>query len=146
MLPNEQNAGRLQEQTFTMGEFLMKHAPDFEIPKLHRKALLHGHCHHKAVMKTICEEELLKKIGVDFEHPATGCCGMAGAFGFEREHYEVSVACGERVFLPEVRNQSSDTLIIADGFSCREQSRQLAGRMPLHIAQVLKMAIDQRRS
>jgi hypothetical protein len=81
-------------------------------------------------------------MGIDFAKPETGCCGMAGAFGFEQEHYEVSVACGERALLPAVRQQSKDTLIVADGFSCREQVRQTTNRVPLHTAQVLKMALD----
>ena len=67
---------------------------------------------------------------------------MAGAFGFEREHYDVSIACGERVLLPAVRQQSKETLIVADGFSCREQVRQTTNRVSLHTAQVLKMALD----
>jgi FAD/FMN-containing dehydrogenase/Fe-S oxidoreductase len=141
MLPQDEEARRLQDQTFTLAEFLMKRAPNFQVPKLSRRALLHGHCHHKAIMKTVCEVELLKEMGLDFENPATGCCGMAGAFGFERDHYELSVACGERLLLPEVRKQSRDTLIISDGFSCREQLRQLTDRVPLHTAQVLKMAM-----
>jgi Fe-S oxidoreductase len=141
MLPQNEDARRLQKQTFTLAEFLMKQAPNFQLPKLSRKAVLHGHCHHKAVMKTECDVELLEKMGMDFENPATGCCGMAGAFGFERDHYDLSVACGERVLLPQIRKQSRDTLIIADGFSCREQVRQLTDRVPLHIAQVLKMAM-----
>ena len=142
MLPQNEEARRLQKQTFTVAEFLMKRAPNFQAPKLSRKALLHGHCHHKAIMKTMCDVELLKEMGVNFENPATGCCGMAGAFGFERNHYEVSVACGERLLLPSVRKQARDTLIIADGFSCREQVRQLTDRIPLHTTQVLKMAMD----
>ena len=143
IFPQNEDAQRLQNQTFTLGEFLMKHAPDFRVPKLNRKALMHGHCHHRAVMKTDCEVKLLKEMGMDLEHPAIGCCGMAGGFGFERDHYEVSVACGERALLPLVRKQSRDTLIIADGFSCREQVRQLTDRIPLHIAQVLEMAINE---
>ena len=143
IFPQNEDAQRLQNQTFTLGEFLMKHTPDFRVPKLYRKALMHGHCHHRAVMKTDCEVELLKGMGMDLEHPATGCCGMAGGFGFERDHYEVSVACGERALLPLVRKQSRDTLIIADGFSCREQVRQLTDRIPLHVAQVLEMAINE---
>ncbi len=67
---------------------------------------------------------------------------MAGAFGFEKDHYHVSIACGERVLLPAVRNASKDTLLIADGFSCREQVRQTTDRQALHLAQVVKMAID----
>jgi hypothetical protein len=82
-------------------------------------------------------------MGVDFVEPQSGCCGMAGAFGFENSHYDVSIACGERVLLPEVRKVSKDTLIIADGFSCREQVRQTTDRVPLHTAELLKMAIDE---
>jgi Fe-S oxidoreductase len=143
IFPQNEDARRLQKQTFTLDEFLMKHAPDYRVPKLNRKALVHGHCHHKAIMKTICENELLREMGVDFQEPQSGCCGMAGAFGFENTHYDVSIACGERVLLPEVRKSSKDTLIIADGFSCREQIRQTTDRVPLHIAEVLKMAIDE---
>jgi Fe-S oxidoreductase len=140
--PQDVDARRLEKQTFTLAEFLMKHAPDFQVPKLQRKAILHGHCHQHAIMKTICEVELLKEMGVEVEHPPSGCCGMAGGFGFERDHYSVSVACGERILLPLIRKQTRDTLIIADGFSCREQVRQLTDRVPLHTAQVLKMAIS----
>jgi FAD/FMN-containing dehydrogenase/Fe-S oxidoreductase len=142
MFPNREVAQRLRRQTFTLAEFLMEHAPRFDPPKLHRRALLHGHCHQKAIMKMTQEEKLLKKMGLELEQPDTGCCGMAGSFGFEREKYDVSVACGERVLLPAVRDASPDTLIIADGFSCREQIAQLTGRRALHTAQVLKMALE----
>jgi FAD/FMN-containing dehydrogenase/Fe-S oxidoreductase len=143
LFPNDVDACRLQEQTFTLAEFLMKKGNADRLPKLNRRALLHGHCHHKAVMKLSCESDLLKKIGIDFESPATGCCGMAGAFGFERDHYDVSIACGERLLLPEVRNAAKDMLIIADGFSCREQVRQTTDRVPLHLAEVLRMAMSE---
>jgi Fe-S oxidoreductase len=143
LFPQDQDARRLCKQTFTLPEFLQKHAPDYSLSKLQRKAVVHGHCHDKAVLNFDCEKELLKRIGVELECPDSGCCGMAGAFGFEKDHYEVSIACGERVLLPAVRNVDAETLIIADGFSCREQVRQTTGRMPLHIAEVLKMAIDE---
>jgi FAD/FMN-containing dehydrogenase/Fe-S oxidoreductase len=143
LFPNDVDACRLAEQTFTIAEFLIKKGNTNHVSKLNRKALLHGHCHHKAVMKLACESELLNRIGVDFENPETGCCGMAGAFGFERDHYDVSIACGERVLLPEVRSAAKDTLIIADGFSCREQLRQTTDRAPLHLAEVLLMATKQ---
>jgi Fe-S oxidoreductase len=143
MFPENGNAQRLSRQTFTLGEFLMQEAPGYAPPKLARKALLHGHCHQKAIMKTGCEEKLLKEMGVEFVKPETGCCGMAGAFGFEADHYDVSIACGERLLLPEVRKASKDMLILADGFSCREQVRQTTDRVPLHLAQILKMALDQ---
>jgi Fe-S oxidoreductase len=143
LFPNDVDACRLREQTFTLAEFLIKKGNADRLPKLNRRALLHGHCHHKAVVKLSCESDLLKKIGIDFETPATGCCGMAGAFGFERDHYDVSIACGERLLLPEVRKAAKDTLIIADGFSCREQVRQTTDRVPLHLAEVLRMALKE---
>jgi len=85
----------------------------------------------------------LTKLGLDFEILDSGCCGMAGSFGFEADHYEVSVAAGERVLLPAVRSTTDDTLVIADGFSCREQIAQLTDRRALHLAQVLQLAISE---
>jgi hypothetical protein len=70
----------------------------------------------------------------------SGCCGMAGSFGFERTHYDVSIKVGERVLLPEVRQAPKDTLIVADGFSCREQIAQCTNRRALHLADVLELA------
>jgi hypothetical protein len=81
-------------------------------------------------------------MGVEFDEPKTGCCGMAGAFGFEADggHYDVSVACGERVLLPHVRQAADDELILTDGFSCREQISQCTDRQALHLAQVIQLA------
>ena len=120
-------AARLRSQTFLLSEFLERHAPGYRPPRLTRKVLLHGHCHHKALMKFSDEESLLRKMGVELESLDSGCCGMAGAFGFEASKYDVSQAIGERVLLPAVRQAASDTLIISDGFSCREQIRQATG-------------------
>jgi Fe-S oxidoreductase len=104
--------------------------------------LVHGHCHHKSIMGLSDQEDLLRKLGLTIEVPESGCCGMAGAFGFERgDHYDVSIACGERMLLPAVREAGNDTLIIANGFSCREQICQTTGREALHLAQVLRMAL-----
>jgi len=109
------------------------------------KALVQGHCHHKAIMRMGAEEALLKKLGLDFEILDSGCCGMAGIFGFEKAHYDVSIKCGERVLLPAVRNAAKDTLIIADGFSCQEQIAQMTDRRALHLAQVIQMAMHGER-
>jgi Fe-S oxidoreductase len=87
------------------------------------------------------DRELLARLGLDFEVLDSGCCGMAGAFGFEADHYEVSVACAERALLPAVRSASPDTLLLADGFSCREQISQLTGRGTLHLAEVVRGAL-----
>jgi FAD/FMN-containing dehydrogenase/Fe-S oxidoreductase len=143
LFPQNENARRVKQQTFTLAEFLEKHAPHYQVPKLERKAIVHGHCHHRAVMKLGPEEKLLKKMGVSYNLLDSGCCGMAGAFGFEADHYDVSIACGERVLLPAVRAASKDTIILADGFSCREQVRQCTDRVPLHVAELLKMAMDE---
>jgi Fe-S oxidoreductase len=140
LFPQNEDARRLCKQSFTLAEFLHEHAKDYELPRLSRRALVHGHCHDKAVLNFDCEKELLKKMGVELECPDTGCCGMAGGFGFEKEHVDVSLACGERVLLPEVRRAAKETLIVSDGFSCREQIRQTTDRQALHFAQVLKMA------
>jgi len=88
------------------------------------------------------EEQVLRTMGLDYQLLDSGCCGMAGSFGFEAHKYNVSVAAGERVLLPAVRGAASDTLIIANGFSCQEQVEQLTGRRPLHLAEVLAMALN----
>ena len=143
LFPHDDRAQKLSQQTFVLSEFLEKKAKHFALPRLRRKALLHGHCHHKSIMKMTDEEAVLKKMGVDFHAPAPGCCGMAGSFGFEKEKYEVSVAIGELELLPAVRKTPPDTLIIADGFSCREQIYQATGREALHLSQVIQMALRQ---
>jgi Fe-S oxidoreductase len=113
-------------------------------PVLHRKVLVHSHCHQKSVLRFENEMTLLKKLGVDYTVMDSGCCGMAGAFGFEKgDHYDVSIKCGERVLLPEVRKAAPETVIVTNGFSCREQIAQTTNREALHIAQVLKMALDE---
>jgi Fe-S oxidoreductase len=89
------------------------------------------------------EQAVLRKLGLDFKELDSGCCGMAGSFGFARDKYEVSIACSERVLLPAVRAAAPDTLLLADGFSCREQIAQTTGREALHLAQVLRMALHQ---
>jgi Fe-S oxidoreductase len=105
--------------------------------------LLHGHCHHKALMTLTDEEALLRSMGVELNSPDSGCCGMAGSFGFERDKYQMSRAIGERVLLPAVREAAPETLIVSDGFSCREQIAQLAGRRAFHLAEILKLAATQ---
>ena len=82
----------------------------------------------------------MKKMGLDFEVLASGCCGMAGSFGFEKDKYDVSVAIGERKLLPRVRKASPSEMIVADGFSCREQIAQQTGRQAMHLAEVIQMA------
>jgi FAD/FMN-containing dehydrogenase/Fe-S oxidoreductase len=139
LLPDREDAKRLARQTFMLSEFLTQREVAF--PKLHRTALVHGHCHHKSVMKMDAEEQALKSMGLDVKLLDAGCCGMAGSFGFESEHYDVSTKVGERELLPAVRSASKDTLIIADGFSCRTQIAQATDRRALHLADVIEMAV-----
>jgi len=144
LLGEDPDAKRLQSQTFLLSEFLTAKAPAYRPPRLPRAAIVHRHCHHKAVLDRSAESKLFDAIGLRYETPDTGCCGMAGAFGFEAAHYDVSMKVGERVLLPKVRDADPETLIVADGFSCREQIAQSTKRQALHPAQVLKMAIDDR--
>jgi len=155
LFPHDERAQALSKQTFLLSEFLEKNVNrNVPLPQLNRKALLHGHCHHKSIMKMTAEESLLRRIGIDFQSPAPGCCGMAGSFGFERgtnggtnggtnnDKYEISQAIGELELLPAVRRAPADWLIIADGFSCREQIAQGTNRHALHLAEVLQMALN----
>jgi Fe-S oxidoreductase len=142
LLGNNPEAQKLKSQTFLLSEFLINEA-DYRPPQLKRKAIVHAHCHHKSVLKFDSESELLKRTGLDFHVLDSGCCGMAGSFGFEAEKYDVSVKIGERMLLPAVRSAAEDTLIITDGFSCYQQIEGLTGRKALHIAEVLQIAISE---
>jgi FAD/FMN-containing dehydrogenase/Fe-S oxidoreductase len=139
LFPRHDDAKRLSKAVKTLPEFLLEE--NVELPKLTGKALVQSHCHHKAILHFDDEEEVLKKLGLEVDHPDSGCCGMAGAFGFEPDKYELSLRVGERVLLPAVREASRDTIIVADGFSCREQIAQGTNREALHLAQVLQMAL-----
>jgi FAD/FMN-containing dehydrogenase/Fe-S oxidoreductase len=146
LFPRDPRATRLRQQTFLLSEFLQNRAPDYAPPKLSERILLHGHCHHKALMKMGDEESLLRRMGAEVQCPDTGCCGMAGPFGFERDKYAVAQAVGERALLPAVRSAAPETLIVADGFSCREQIRQSTGRTAMHLADILRSALQRQRT
>ena len=161
LFPDDPRARRLAAQSFTLAEFLQGGAaslgPAYETPggsrsgaepasggqrpHLERRALVHVHCHQRALIGSGADEGLLASLGVDASFLDSGCCGMAGPFGFEAAHYEVSVDAAERVLMPAVREASDETLIVADGFSCREQIAQLDGREALHLAEVLALAL-----
>ena len=145
LYPADQRAKRLDGLTVGLGEFIARN-PDAFGPalsgRLDSPAVLHGHCHQKALVGMAAEEAVLRSIGLDPAQPEPGCCGMAGAFGFERgEHYELSMQIGERALLPAVRSAPEGALLIADGFSCREQIAQSTGRRALHLAEVLETAL-----
>ncbi len=143
MLPDDKDVERLAGQTHTLAEFLHRHAPDgWQPPQLHRRALVQQHCHQHAIMGFDADAELMRRAGIDAQVPDSGCCGLAGNFGFEEGHYDVSMACAERVLLPAVRSAPPETLILADGFSCRTQIGQGGtGRTALHLAEALHLGL-----
>jgi Fe-S oxidoreductase len=141
LLPRDDRARSLSQQTFLLSEFLERKARHFTLPQIRAQALVHGHCHHKSILKMTDEEAVLRKIGLDFKTPAQGCCGMAGSFGFEEDKYATSIAVGELELLPAIRKAPPDCLIIANGFSCREQIAQCTDRHALHLAEVILLAL-----
>jgi len=143
LFPHDDDVTRLQRQTVTLAELLVHHSPGWEPPRLARKALVQTHCHHHAVMGVKADHALLAGMGVDADVLDSGCCGLAGNFGFEVGHYEVSEACAERVLLPAVRAAGDGDVLLADGFSCRTQVAQgrAAGRRGMHLAELLRAAL-----
>jgi Fe-S oxidoreductase len=139
MLPHDNDAQRLARLAEHFGGFLERH--QVEVPVLQRRALLWGHCHHKATGGLSGEQKVLERMGVEVEPVSGGCCGLAGSWGFEQGHHDISMQCGEQGLLPAVRDAAADTVIVADGFSCKTQIAQSGvERRALHVAQVIKMA------
>jgi FAD/FMN-containing dehydrogenase/Fe-S oxidoreductase len=139
LFPNHPLAQRLSRQTWLLADFLAANAVDFVSPQLTGSHILvHGHCHHKAVFGGAANEiALLRQTGATVDAIQAGCCGMAGPFGFEAEKFEVSRTIADHDLLPAVRAAAPDTIIVTDGFSCREQIVQLAQRPAVHFAEVL---------
>jgi FAD/FMN-containing dehydrogenase/Fe-S oxidoreductase len=141
LFPDDPAAKRLAEQSFFLAEFLGREG--YEPPPLARSAVVHGHCHQKALLKMTDVEGVLAGLGLDYEVLDSGCCGLAGSFGYEAGHYDISMQIGERVLLPAVRAAPPEALLIADGFSCREQIAHGTGRQALHLAEVLQLALEE---
>jgi Fe-S oxidoreductase len=141
LFPDRPDAQALSRHAILFDEFIGRHGESGPLQKIGRAALVHGHCHQKALTGMEHTTQVLKTLGVDATMVDAGCCGMAGAFGFDADHYDVSMRAGERVLLPAVRRAATDTLLVADGFSCREQIAQSTGREALHLAQVVRLAL-----
>ncbi|NGO11899.1 FAD-binding oxidoreductase [Streptomyces sp. HC44] len=146
LFPGDRDVRRLRRQTVTLAELLTEHSPGHtpaQVPERQAKALAQVHCHQHAVLGWGADRELLGRAGVDAEHLESGCCGLAGNFGFERGHLEVSRACAERVLLPRLREADAATVVLADGFSCRTQIHELdsGGHEGVHIAELLASAL-----
>jgi FAD/FMN-containing dehydrogenase/Fe-S oxidoreductase len=143
LYPKDPRAQKIASRTLLFSEFVSRYVDPALLPKLQGEVLIHGHCHQKALMKMDSVEDVLKNTGVKYTMLDTGCCGMAGAFGFEKSHYEVSQKVGELSLLPQVRNADPDAIIVTDGFSCREQIRQGTGREALHLAEYLSRSMKE---
>jgi Fe-S oxidoreductase len=142
LFPDDDRAKRLSRQVVLLSDYLVNHA-QWKPRALHVKAIVHGHCHQKAVLGMTSDAQLLGRLGVDFKVLDSGCCGMSGSFGFNPEHYDVSIKAGELGgLLPAVRAAAADTLIITNGYSCSEQIAQCTQRRALHIAEVALLALD----
>jgi Fe-S oxidoreductase len=135
-----QEALALARQTKFITEFIDETSGQRALSRTSGPALVQVHCHHHAVIKTTAEVNILDRIGLQYRIMPSGCCGMAGSFGFERTKYEVSLTAAERVMLPAIRAAAPETIILANGFSCREQIEQLTGRPTTHVAELLARA------
>ena len=146
MLPDDARVKTIAEYCYTFEEFIAKLADEgqleLELTDEARHVLLHGHCHQKSLVGTSPSQRTLTlPPGYTADEVDSGCCGMAGAFGYEAEHYDISIAMAERRLLPTVREQSEDTIIAAAGVSCRQQIQHGTGRPVMHPAQILRAAI-----
>lgn len=141
LFPDDEDGHRVADLAMLLSEFLVQQ--DVKLPQLGGRAVLHAHCHAKAVLDKEAAHEVLRRMGVEVEEPWRGCCGMAGSFGFEAEHYGVSQAIAEQRLLPAVRAVRADTLVVVEGFSCHTQIADGTGRVPIHIAQAVDQAIAQ---
>jgi FAD/FMN-containing dehydrogenase/Fe-S oxidoreductase len=141
LFPDDQRARRLAKQTITLSEFLAR-ADLPRLPRIDGRALVQIHCHHHAVLDEGAEASVLNRLGMSYEIMKSGCCGMAGSFGFERGKYDLSRAMAERAMAPQIRAAAADVQIIADGFSCRAQIERFTGRTTAHLAEVLAGAFD----
>jgi Fe-S oxidoreductase len=144
LLSDDPRARRLADSVRTFAQALEEQAPGWRVPRLDRPVVGQTHCHQHAVLGDAAERRLRERAGLNGTLSG-GCCGLAGNFGFERGHYDVSVACAEEQLLPSVRQAPPGTAVLADGFSCRTQLQQLAGTRGRHLAELLAEALDTER-
>ncbi|GAA0489312.1 FAD-binding and (Fe-S)-binding domain-containing protein [Streptomyces olivaceiscleroticus] len=136
LLSDDPRAAELARSVRTLAQYLEEYAPDWQPPRIDRPVAGQTHCHQHAVLGDAAERRLRERAGLTGELSG-GCCGLAGNFGFEKGHYDVSVACAEEQLLPAVRSADPSAEIVADGFSCRTQLAQLGERPGRHLAEVL---------
>jgi Fe-S oxidoreductase len=143
MLPHDDDAARLARNAYHFGEFFSTFG--ISPPVTQGQALLWGHCHQRATGGVSPDKQVLERMGLSVSDLQGGCCGLAGSWGFEDGKYGISMDCGEQALLPAVRQADQDTLIVADGFSCKTQIADAGtGRHALHLAEVMRGARDGR--
>jgi FAD/FMN-containing dehydrogenase/Fe-S oxidoreductase len=146
LMPDDLDARRVRDHTVTLAELLAEHTDGWQPPQAPPglTALAQVHCHQHAVLGWDADHDLLARTGADVERLDSGCCGLAGNFGFTAGHGEVSEACAEQVLLPRLRAADPDTVVLADGFSCRTQIHELdsGGHEGVHLAQLLDRLLD----
>jgi Fe-S oxidoreductase len=141
LLHDDPRAARLASRVLTFAEALERHAPDWTPPAVNRPVTGQTHCHQHAVLGDAADRRLRESAGLTGELSG-GCCGLAGNFGFEAGHYEVSAACAQDRLLPAVREAPDGAVVLADGYSCRTQLEQLAGVRGRHLAEVLAEGLE----
>jgi Fe-S oxidoreductase len=141
-----QGTQTLARNAFLFEEFLAKKPGHLAFRETRREVLLHGHCHQKAFDAMPAVNQVLGMVpGLTVKTVETSCCGMAGSFGYEAEHVEVSRAMAEMSLLPAVR-QAPNATLVADGTSCRHQIVGATGREAMHVARILESALSPRAS
>ncbi|MGO4187403.1 FAD-binding and (Fe-S)-binding domain-containing protein [Pseudarthrobacter sp. TAF60_1] len=144
LLPDDPRAAKLASQVVTLADIVATHQGPWPFGEINIKAISQVHCHQEAKGSYDPDKAVLQKLGVDTDIIESGCCGLAGNFGFEPGHWDVSQALGERELFPKVRGKDGGTIVLADGFSCRTQVTQGTGAEASHLAEVLKLALDQK--
>jgi hypothetical protein len=142
LFPDDPRVQRISRSVFLLGDFLLAH--DYKPPRLDADVLVHTHCHQRSLFGNRGDTAMLERAGARTTWLDSGCCGMAGSFGFNPQHAELSRDVAELVLAPEVRKQPAGTVILTNGFSCREQVKHMTGRTAVHLAQVLAMGLPRR--
>ena len=148
LLPGDEKAEEVAQNTYLMDEFLQMLYQggdlDLEFREVVRKVLFHGHCHQRALVGTAPSIQVLRLIpGLQVEEINSGCCGMAGSFGYEKEHYDISLSIGEQSLLPAIRSQEGEFDVVASGISCRQQIEHATGKSPKHLVEMLAEALEE---
>ncbi|MGO4382673.1 FAD-binding and (Fe-S)-binding domain-containing protein [Specibacter sp. RAF43] len=146
LLPDDPRAAKLARQVVTLADIVAAHQGAWPFGEIKVKAISQVHCHQEAKGSYDPDKAVLQRLGIDTDVIGSGCCGLAGNFGFEPGHWDVSQALGERELFPKIRTKDETTMVLADGFSCRTQVTQGTGAKAIHLAEVLKLALGQNAS